>query len=62
MTYRVLVEGEERVLDSYLDVIDHIQTNVHFEVDEQDMANWLPKMYISEKVFLRDDCLIERIK
>ncbi|WP_405131873.1 hypothetical protein MHB43_10205 [Paenibacillus sp. FSL H8-0317] len=62
MTYRVLVEGEERILDDYVDVIDHVQTNVHFEVDEQDMANWLPQMYISEKVFMRDDCLIERIK
>lgn len=61
MSYRVLVEGEERVLDSYLDVIDHIQTNVHFEIDEQDMAIWLPQMYISEKVFMRDDCMIERI-
>ena len=62
MEYRVLVEGKERILDNYVDVIDHIQTNVHFEVDEQDMANWLPQMYIREKFFMGDDCLIERIK
>lgn len=62
MEYRVHIEGEERILDNYLDVIDHIQTNVYFEVDEQDMVNWVPAMHISEKVFMRDDCSIERIK
>lgn len=62
MEYRVIVEGGERILNDYVDVIDHIQTNVHFEVDEQDMSIWLPQLYISQKVFLRDDCLIERIK
>ncbi|MDC0764270.1 hypothetical protein POF51_26475 [Brevibacillus sp. AG] len=59
--FRVTIAEREKEIDAVDDVVDHIQCNAHFEVDETDLHFDLEHLESGELLVLRDDCKVERI-
>ncbi|AYB37595.1 DNA translocase FtsK [Brevibacillus laterosporus] len=56
--YLTIIEGTVEEFETIEDVIDHIQSNVYFEVDQTALRWKLEHMNLNESVKLRNDCMV----
>ncbi|MBG9776132.1 DNA translocase FtsK [Brevibacillus laterosporus] len=56
--YLTIIEGTVEEFETIEDVIDHIQSNVYFEVDQTALRWELEHMNLNESVKLRNDCMV----
>ncbi|MGG0793771.1 hypothetical protein ABE137_07165 [Brevibacillus laterosporus] len=56
--YLTIIEGTVEEFETIEDVIDHMQSNVHFEVDQTALRWELKYINLNESVKLRNDCMV----
>ncbi|QOS99972.1 hypothetical protein JNUCC42_04245 [Brevibacterium sp. JNUCC-42] len=56
--YLAIIEGNVTEIETIEDVIDHIQSNVHFELDQTGLRWDLEHVNLNDSIKLRDDCMV----
>ncbi|ANY29232.1 hypothetical protein [Bacillus phage PK16] len=60
--FSVCIEDYPDIIEGIDELVDHVQCNTHFEVDEEALRSELRHIIVQEVIELRDDCIIKRIR